>query len=144
MGSALQACAEPYLLSARAAALCAALEAYGGVVTGDGLSHLMTGSVEQPISTVARLLIARKVVWFQAHGQTLIPMFQFHVPDYVVRTTVRSILVELTDAFDDIEIAEWFVTPSLLLKGEVPVAVLDRCGTSIIDAARADRFVALG
>lgn len=144
MGSALQAYAEPHFLSAREATLCSTLEAYGGVITGDGLSHLMAGRVEQPISTVARLLVARKVVFFQAHGQTLIPMFQFHVPDYVVRTTVRSILVELTDAFDDIEIAEWFVTPSLLLKGAVPVAVLDRCATSIIDAARADRFVSLG
>jgi len=54
------------------------------------------------------------------------------------------ILAELRDVFDQIELAEWFVRPNSLLEGEIPLGVLAFRPDSVLQAARIDRFVAIG
>lgn len=116
----------------------------GGIVSGDELSSLLRERVVQPISAIARSIVHRKVVNFPWHGVTLLPLFQFDLTTIAVRCNAALIISELSPAFDDWELAAWFAQPNSWLHGRTPVALLDTDLPAVLDAARADRFVAMG
>jgi hypothetical protein len=88
--------------------------------------------------------VDRSIVHFAWQGTTLLPLFQFDrdrmMPDPIVISVVR----ELCDAYDDWEIALWFVTPNPSTNGVAPVDAFQRTPSAALAAARTDRFVALG
>ena len=71
-------------------------------------------------------------------------LFQFDLSDMSLRSSVTGILLELTDVFDDLALALWFAEPNAWLADLPPVEVLPSDPASVLDAARADRFIARG
>ena len=126
------------------AAMSCGFQRHGGVATADEVVRLMRRRSDQPISTLARWIVDRSIVHFAWQGATLLPLFQFDrdrmLPDPIVISVVR----ELRDAFDDWEIALWFVTPNAGTNGVAPVAAFESNPSAALAAARTDRFVALG
>jgi hypothetical protein len=99
---------------------------------------------DQPISTLARWIVDREVVHFAWQGATLLPLFQFDRYRVLLDPMVVSVVRELRDAFDDWEIALWFVTPNAGTNGVAPVDEVESNLSAALAAARTDRFVALG
>ena len=60
------------------------------------------------------------------------------------RAGLQQVIGELREVFDDRELAEWFATPNCWLGGGAPAVRLASEPLAVIDAARADRFVAAG
>jgi hypothetical protein len=126
------------------AAMACGFQRHGGLATGDDIVRLMRRRSDQPISTLARWIVERNVVHFAWQGATLLPLFQFDRVRMLLNPIVISVLRELRDAFDDWEIALWFVTPNTSTNGVAPVDAFESNPSAALAAARADRFVALG
>ena len=129
---------------ARANEVLHAYRRTGGLVSGDELTLLLRRRTSQPISMLARWILERRVVSFGWQGEYLVPMFQFDRADMGVRRPVSAVLDEFDGTFDDWELATWFALPNTLLGDDAPVDVLRRDPHAVLQAARADRFIARG
>ena len=126
------------------AAMELAFARHGGLATADGVARLMRCRSSQPISTLARWIVDRRAVNIAWHGQTLLPMFQFDRESMALQAGVGDVVAELAHAFDDWELALWFAAPNSWLGDAAPVDRLHVEQPAVLDAARADRFIALG
>lgn len=116
----------------------------GGVLSGDAFSLLLRERCDQPISLLARWIVRRQVVSFEAYGQRWLPIFQFERDTLCVNASTRGLILEMQDVFDDWELTEWFATPNVWLDGDCPAQALASAPRRVYDTARADRFVAAG
>lgn len=121
-----------------------AFSASGGVARSDELVQRLGKDVEQPISVVARWIVDRRVVSFVWQSQTWLPMFQFDMSTATLHSGVAEVMEELVSAFDDWDVAMWFVRPNAWLGDSTPVTVIDSDVRAVLDAARVDRFIAHG
>jgi hypothetical protein len=71
-------------------------------------------------------------------------MFQFEGVYMTVRRSVSAVLAELKGAFDDWDLATWFAFPNDWLDAQAPLDVLAIDPQAVLQAARADRFIAQG
>ncbi len=130
----------------------AAFSGTGGLVSGDDLAELIRHRCEvagwlpesMPVSLVARWIVARSVVSLDSPWGPLFPLFQFDLPTASVVDAMAPLLDELRPVFDDVELALWFVTPNDWLGGARPVSAMHHSLPAVLQAARADRFVAGG
>ena len=116
----------------------------GGLASGDEVARLLRRQSEQPISTLARWIVAREVVSFEWRSQTLLPLFQFDRHDLLLRPRAAHIVQELAGTFDDWETALWFAQPNAWLHDMAPADAIVHNAAEVFHAARADRFVAHG
>ncbi len=130
----------------------AAFTGTGGLVNGDDLAELIRHRCEVagwlpdslPVSLVARWIVSRAVVSLDSPWGPLFPLFQFDLPTASVIDGMAPLLEELRPVFDDVELALWFVTPNDWLSGARPVSAMHHSLPAVLQAARADRFVAGG
>ncbi|HXD07517.1 MAG TPA: hypothetical protein VN680_15810 [Burkholderiaceae bacterium] len=116
----------------------------GGLLHADAMTRLMRRHHERPLPMLARWIISREVVSMSYGGQTLIPLFQFEMPSVTPHPNLLPVLQELRPAFDEWELATWFASESEWLGGHAPVDVFATCLPCVLEAARADRFIAKG
>jgi hypothetical protein len=124
--------------------LLAAYQTRGGVARGDELVSLVRTRADQPLSRVARWIVDRDALQFRLQDETVFPLFQFDMADMSVRADVRRVMAELTPAFDNDDMAQWFVRQNAWIAGSRPVDLLARDVDSVVAAARADRCMLLG
>jgi hypothetical protein len=74
----------------------------------------------------------------------MFPLFQFDLPSATVVEAMAPLLDELRPVFEDAELALWFVTPNNGLGGARPAFAMHHSLPAVLQAARADRFVAGG
>jgi hypothetical protein len=117
---------------------------HGGLIDGDSLAGRMRAVHGQPLSTLARWIVAREVVCATRHGATWLPLFQWDLATWAPRPVVRRIVRELRSVLDDEELAVWFIRPNGFLAERPPVARIDEAPDEVLEAARADRFVIAG
>jgi hypothetical protein len=116
----------------------------GGVVTGDQLAELLRRRAAQPISVLARWVVARHVVSFSWRSQLMVPLFQFDMCAMELLPYMSPALRELTEVFDDWDVAVWFATPNAWTGDLAPAEAIHKDGRSVLDAARGDRFLVRG
>jgi len=121
-----------------------AFYATGGFMDGDVLAGHMRASCDQPISAIARWIVRRQVVSIVWQSQLILPRFQFEQPGMSRRASVTRIIDELKDVFDNWDLALWFAQPNAWLDDSAPVDLIATDERSVHEAARADRFIALG
>jgi hypothetical protein len=128
--------------------LLAGFHRTGGVWSGDEVADRMRSAYPQPVSTLARWIVGHEVLSFEWRSQILVPAFQFEPASararFQPRACMRAVMGELVEAFDDRELATWFVQPNAWLKGAAPADEIARDPDAVFHAARADRFVAMG
>lgn len=132
--------------------VASAFSGTGGLVSGDDLAELIRHRCEVagwlpesvPVSLVARWVVARAVVTLDSPWGPMFPLFQFDLSTASVVDAMAPLLAELRPVFDDVELALWFVTPNDWLGGARPVSVMHHSLSTVLLAARADRFVAGG
>ncbi len=124
----------------------------GGLVSGDELAELLRRhggghdelSQVQPVSLVARWIVTHSVISLDGPWGRMLPLFQFDLPRAAVHEAMRPLLSELRGAFEDTELAMWFVTSNDWLAGACPAQVMHTDLHAVRQAARSDRFVAVG
>jgi hypothetical protein len=116
----------------------------GGLVSCDQAAMLLGRHREQPISLLARWIVARAVVSFVWQSETLVPLFQFELADMTLRQGASEVIAELAGAFDELDLATWFTLPNCWLGEAPPLAVLETDQPAVLRAARADRYLARG
>ncbi len=121
-----------------------AYAAGGGIMDGDTITSLVREHSSQPISRVARWIVGREVVQFRCLADTLFPLFQFDLATMSIRPGAQRVIAELAPAFDDMELAQWFVRRNTCLAGAMPVDLVDSQLPAVLAAARTDRFVLRG
>jgi hypothetical protein len=120
----------------------AVFQRVGPLMTGDELALVMRSCVDQPVSQIAQWIAHRQVINFVWRAQFMLPMFQFEPGSMRPRPPVCKVIAELAGAFDDWDIAVWFSHPNAWLDGELPAHAIVDDATSVVQAARADRFLA--
>lgn len=128
----------------QSAFLQSAFQRSGGLASSDHMALFLRSHCDQPVSMLARWIVRRQLVGFVWRSQTLIPMFQVDLQHCSVRAGIPETIAELTDAFDDVETITWFATPNSWLSGAAPADLVASDMQAVLQAARADRFVALG
>ena len=118
--------------------------ATGGVIGGDELARLLRSATDQPISLLAHWIVSREVLNFSIDSENFLPKFQFDFDRMTVRPGVRAVIDELRAPFDDWELAQWFTRTNNWLDGRSPAEALADNPSDVLQAARADRFVAMG
>ena len=116
----------------------------GGLASSDDVLLLMRRRTLQPISLLARWIVAQRVVSFEWQSQKMLPLFQFDLADMSVRSEVSAVLDELSGTFDDWGLATWFAEPNSWLQDAAPVDMIDFDRAAVLSAARADRYIARG
>jgi hypothetical protein len=116
----------------------------GGLISGDGLGRLLRVRAEQPLSMLARWIVRREVVAVDWRSCTMLPLFQFEPCAMTIRPRVTDVVKELTGVFDGWSLALWFAQPNAWLEERAPVDVIHLDPRTVLDAARADRFIARG
>lgn len=125
-------------------ALLSAYRSTGGTVRGDDLSRHVRSDAPGHLTNLARKLVSGAILSFSWRQTLWVPLFQFEPNGTDVKPTVTRVVDELTGAFDTWEIAVWFVQPNSWLKDQRPVDLLDSHAAEVLQAARVDRFVAMG
>ena len=126
------------------AAMMQVYERSGGLARSNEVVCMLRRHTSQPVSLLARWIVAQNVVSFEWRADRLLPMFQFDPADMSIRADVAAVLAELDGTFDDWELATWFAEPNVWLQGGVPVDALEVDPRAVRAAARADRFIARG
>ena len=125
-------------------ALLSAYRSTGGTVRGDDLSRHVRSDAPGHLTNLARKLVSGAILSFSWRQTLWVPLFQFEDDGSEVKPAVTRILGELAGAFDSWEIAMWFVQPNSSLNEQRPVDLLDSHRVDVLQAARVDRFVAVG
>ena len=125
------------------AAMRSAYRAAGGFAGGDDLARLLQDCGRGSFSTLARRIVAGEVFGFEWRHTFWIPMFQF-TDGLEVKPGLKAVLAELASEYDGRRLADWFVEPNGWLEERRPIDVIDESPDDVLQAARADRFVATG
>jgi hypothetical protein len=81
---------------------------------------------------------------FEWNGMHWLPLFQFEPGTFTLRDAPRRVIEALSPAFDGWSLATWFAEANCWLAGAMPVQRLDADLPAVLEAARADRFIAAG
>lgn len=124
--------------------LIKAFDASGGVATGSEVAELLRPWVAQPISLLARWIVARQVITLAWSAESFLPLFQFDLARSCVRAGMAPIISELSAAMDDEDITHWFALPNSGLGGAAPADAFATPAAEVLAVARAYRFIAIG
>lgn len=137
----------PISYTPSSAGFVAMLEAYvdtGGTAKADDLAVFLQDRPHGGYVSLARLIGTRKVLGFKWRNTYWVPMFQFDLADLSIRIQPQQVMAEFNTEFDEWSMAVWFTQANAWLNGCKPVDLLSTELKSVIEAARADRFVAAG
>ncbi|MBC7955593.1 MAG: hypothetical protein H7Y33_06965 [Cytophagales bacterium] len=125
-------------------AMRAGYRATGGIARGDDLARLLEDLQRGDVATLARVIASGDVFGFDWHGSFWVPMFQFELRDLSLKPAARQVQGELASVFDGWTMAVWFAQRNSWLDERKPVDLLDTEFQAVLQAARADRFIATG
>ena len=117
---------------------------HGGVAHAEEVVERLRKRCSQPMSKLARWIAGREVLIIESRGELWLPLFQFDLDIGAIRPEAFQTLTTLTPAFDAWELVSWFLEPNFWLGGDAPIRVFFHDAPSVLQAARADRFVAVG
>ncbi|MDM0066748.1 antitoxin Xre/MbcA/ParS toxin-binding domain-containing protein [Variovorax sp. J31P207] len=145
-------CGHPARVSAdgvakRDAAFVALLNAYratGGLVRGNDLAHLMASRASGDPASLSRSMAAGEILCFDWNETFWIPAFQLDRESLGTGQATRLLLAELSGAFDGWAAAQWLVAANAWLGERTPLELLGTHLEAVLDAARADSFIARG
>lgn len=126
------------------AALRLAYEDVGGIGRGDEIGRLLADHRPGTFISMAQLVTDEDIFGFEWEGFLWLPMFQFAMRDLAIEAAPRQVRAELGDGFDGWALSAWFVEPNSWLAKSRPIDLIGSHLEAVLQAARADRFVATG
>ena len=126
------------------AVMVAAFRDSGGLARGDDLARQLEEHGRGDAARLARWIALRELFCFERHGSIWIPMLQFALRDLSIKPAARRVYLELGRVFDGWALALWYAQRNAWLQQRRPVELLDTDLDAVLEAARADRFIAAG
>lgn len=114
----------------------------GGLTRLQELVCLNCDGKEVDISMIASCISRRELICFEWQSHAWLPLFQFNGPELAPYPQLLPVVLELSCIFDPWELAHWFSQPNPWLSDRAPADMLLTDLTAVLQAARADRFVA--
>jgi hypothetical protein len=124
--------------------LRAAYRASGGTARSDDLARLLEDCRNTDFDGLTRLIVSGEAFGFDWNHLFWVPMFQFDLNDLTLKKGSVQVLAELATSFEGWTLAAWFVQRNSWLNHSRPVDLIDSHLHEVLEAARADRFVATG
>lgn len=94
------------------------------------------------IESLSISLARKEIICFEWQSHGWLPLFQFNPGDMRLRSQVQPVISELSCIYDPWDLAFWFSQPNPWLANRVPANALLSDPATVLQAARADRFVA--
>jgi hypothetical protein len=116
----------------------------GGAARSADLAHLLDDKVLPEAADLQSLIGTGQIFGFTWLQVFWVPMFQFEMRNLRLKAGPQRVRAELGPAFDGWDTAAWFGQPNSWLDQHTPLDLLDRDCPAVLEAARADRFVAVG
>lgn len=114
----------------------------GGLAREETLLTLYNRRCGLDAATLSNWIATREVIGFEWESRTWLPVFQFNQVDMMRSSALGPVLAELVPVYDSWELASWFAQPNSWLADRVPVDALEHDPSAVLQAARADRFIA--
>lgn len=116
---------------------------FGGLQTAQALARQMwERHGESAAVDLSGRLAAGQMFGWTWQDDFWVPLFQVDRDSLAVRPGPRRVLAELKGVFDGWSLAQWFVHPSVWLRGRRPLEVLATRPAAVVLAARGDRVIA--
>lgn len=96
------------------------------------------------VSPLAGWLEKRQAICFEWQSRQWMPLFQFNPVGLTLRAGLSAVLAELVGVYDDWELASWFAKANPWLEDCAPADMLAVAAPRVLNAARAERFIAAG
>ena len=125
----------------------AMLNAYrpsGGLARANEVAARLRPRGGTSVNALAQWIVTRQVISFEWQGKIWLPLFQFNAEDMARQPGLNTVLSELVLVYDDWHIAKWFSLPNPWLADCTPADTLASNAPEVLNAARAERFVATG
>jgi hypothetical protein len=125
----------------------AMLDAYrrsGGLARAQELAVTWKSCGERRLSELANWIVKRKVISLEWQSIIWLPLFQFNRVDMTLVPGLEDSLSELVVVRDHWQIANWFSLPNHWLADCTPADMLATAASEVLNAARAERYVAAG
>lgn len=118
----------------------------GGLARSQELFVMFGLYAHSNVAMLAQWIGRRHVISFDWDSKIWLPLFQFNRSEMTLQPQpgLSQVLTELGAVFDCWEIAHWFTQPNAWIEDQTPVATLKRDVFAVLNAARADRFIAAG
>ncbi len=118
----------------------------GGLARSQELFVMFGLHARSNVATLARWIGQRNVISFDWNSKIWLPLFQFNRCNVTLQPQpgLSQVLSELGAVFDSWEIAHWFAQPNAWISDRTPADTLKRDVSTVLHAARADRFIAAG
>ena len=91
---------------------------------------------------LANWIAEREVMGFEWQSRTWLPIFQFNLFDMTRPPALGQVFAELIPVYDPWELTNWFAQPNPWLADRVPADAFEHDPSAVLQAARADRFIA--
>jgi len=118
------------------AELLSIFRATGGISRTDDLTRLLADHPCGEYVSLARLIVAGEVFYFERNDALWVPMFQFDLRDLSLNGHLSPVLDELPK-LDGWTVARWFSKPNPWLQDRRPVDALMAHPDAVVRAARA-------
>jgi hypothetical protein len=125
----------------------AMLDAYrrsGGLARAQELAVTWKSYGEKRLSELADWIVKRKVISLEWQSTIWLPLFQFNLVDMTLAPGLDDSLSELVVVHDDWQVANWFSLPNHWLADCAPADMLATAASDVLNAARAEHYVAAG
>jgi hypothetical protein len=99
---------------------------------------------EREVSPLVGWIKRREVICIEWQSMRWMPLFQFNPVGLTVRAGLSGVLAELIGVYDDRELASWFAKPNPWLEDCAPADMMTVATPRVLNAGRAERFVAAG
>jgi hypothetical protein len=114
----------------------------GGLMQAGDLARLLQEQRHRQSASLAELIGRGEVFAFTWASRLWVPMFQFDLSALSVKWAPRCVRLELDLADDPWAVAQWFIQPNSWIGNRRPLDLIDTDVREVLNAARADRFVA--
>jgi len=116
----------------------------GGLARASEVVALLNRRNGTNLPTLANWIAGGEVMSLEWQSQTWLPLFQFNRLDMTPQPGLAPVLVELAPVLDAWELASWFAQPNAWLADRTPAAMIVLDLLAVLNASRADRFIANG
>lgn len=113
----------------------------GGLVDSEAFTAWLGARMDQPVSRLARWIVAHEVISLPRQSRAMLPIFQFDA-NLAPHPAVSRVIRELYPVLEDWDIGLWFAEPNLWLDGATPVDSIRWRPGDVFEAARGYRYLA--
>lgn len=114
----------------------------GGLARLQEVAELCERRGGPDIASLAACIARKQIICFEWQSEGWLPLFQFNPLDMTLRAQIQPVISELSCIYGAWDLAFWFSQPNPWLADRAPADALVSDLATVLQAARADRFVA--